>query len=180
MGPGTRDTDTGQSTAGRAQVGGMRKGWAGTAAGSGTGLRLHRSARRVPGFPTSLQSVVHLPWSRSQSPCILILDSSLPYPLPRGVRTLQPARAPKIVPGRRGGDRPAADLGAHFPTPPVCARGRSRRGRSGQAPTFPRPGTEGTVVPGPLQTASRGRESVLRSALEFEANLEPATCERQA
>lgn len=37
---------------------GMRKGRAGTAAGSGTGLRPHRDAGIVPGFPNSL----HHPW----------------------------------------------------------------------------------------------------------------------
>lgn len=56
-------------------------------------------------------------------------------------------RAPRIVPGRQGGGpRRAADLGAHFPRSRVCARSRSRRGRSGRAPTFPRPRTAGTGV----------------------------------
>lgn len=142
-GPGARGADTGWSTAGRAWAGRDEERAGGTAPGSGTGLRLHLNAGTVPEDPSiCAPSVARLPWSQAGSLCTLtpILRFLTRFHAESG----PPAPVSEVVSGRRGDHhRPAADLGAHFPTPPICVRDRSPRGRSGRAPTFPGQGLRG-------------------------------------
>ena len=84
-----------------------------------------------------------------------------------------PTRAIGTVPRQ---PRRAADPGAHFPTPPSCARGRSPRGRSGQVSFFPSPEIAEAGVRGPPETGAVGR--VGRRCTRELGNLELTTQER--
>ncbi|XP_074169459.1 vascular endothelial growth factor receptor 3 isoform X2 [Rhinolophus sinicus] len=98
----------------------MRKGRAGTAAGSGTGLRLHRNAGIVPGFPNSL----HHRWlscfgTRPARFILFLIFCFLTPPRSPGA----PTRARPGSSRRRGRySRRAADLGlvsGYSMTPPT-------------------------------------------------------------
>lgn len=155
---------------------GMRKGRAGTAPGSGTGLRLHLHAGIAPGDPSiAPPSAARLPWSRAGSLRALMLTLRFLTRCHAESRPSEP-RESEVVSGRRGDDRrPAVDLGAHFPTPPVCVRIGPPEGAPGGRPPSPGPGLRGRVF------GDRWRRAPSSGAWRgLEVHLEWAAWERSA